>query len=292
VRHEQPKETSKVRFSELWGNRSSKYARLLDTLCESTEWQTLQPGDPLALFTPQDDALAEEYLRGTSVTEMFGEYTTAIQTARDSLVTAFSVEELNAKVGAFADATIPDETLRERYGVADGRGWTVREARRMLRDAGIRPELAMQYSYRPYDQRVIYYSPIVVAWPRTQIAQHVAGRSNLVLLCTRNSNNPAAGVALVSRGLADKRVLAGSRGEAKFMYLYKRPPRIDAQTEASEVTKPETEVVNLTPAFLQSLVEATGLDFASQGLGDDQGTIRPGRRYLLRLRSPLITVVP
>src|SRR5665648_578104 len=275
VRHEHPKEASQVRFSELWGDRTSKYARLLDSFCDSTDWQALQPREPHLLFTPQDDELSEEYLRGTPVTEMFGEYTTAIQTARDSLAIAFSAEELRAKLGAFADVTIPNEAIRARYGVTDGRGWTVREARRMLRDAGIRPELMMPYSYRPYDQRAIYYSPIVVAWPRTQIAQHVAGRSNLVLLCTRNSNSPAAGVALVTRGLADKRLLAGSRGEAKFLYLYKWPPRIDAQPNALEVAKTESAIPNLNPAFVQSLVQATGFHFVSQGLGDCREAIGP-----------------
>jgi predicted helicase len=275
VRHERPEQARQVRFSELWGARASKYARLLGGFCESTDWKALHPSEPHLLFAPQDDELSGEYVRGTPVTEMFGDYTTAIQTARDSLVVGFTAEEVRDKLGAFADATIPNEVMAARYRVTDGRGWTVGEARRMLRDAGVRSELVMPYSYRPYDQRAIYYSPIVVAWPRTQIAQHVAGRSNLVLLCTRNSNDPASGVALVSRGLADKRLLAGSRGEAKFFYLYKWPSRTDSRRHALEVAKAESAEANLNLTFVRSLAQATGFRFVSEGFGDCREAIGP-----------------
>ena len=278
VRHEQhSKGAVEVRFSELWGDRSDKYSALLDSSCESTVWQYLQPREPYLLYVPQNDALAEEYLHGTRVTEMFGQYTTAIQTARDSLATAFTADELSAKLRLFADPTATDAAIRSGFGVADGRGWTVPDARRRLRDTGIRPDLLMPYSYRPYDQRVIYYSPIVVAWPRTQIARNVAGRPNLVLLCTRNSNSPSTGIALLSRGLADKRLLAGSRGEAKFMYLYKRPvqleTQVDAQSPGVSPTVPATP--NLNPSFLALLAETTGLDVVPDGFGDGQNTVGP-----------------
>lgn len=217
-----------------------------------------------------------EYNRGPSVQTIFREYTTAVQTARDSFATSFSQAELRKHLDDFIDEGIPDEDVAHKYDLSDARDWSYRTARKQLRRGGINESLLMHYLYRPFDVRFIYYSPLIVAWPRTQIAAHTASRNNIVLLVTRNSDCSANGIALVTRGPADKRSIADSKGEAKYFYLYiydsGKAKLFDA---LKSINAKVDRCPNLTTQFIADVTARLKLAFIPDGKGDKLKTFGP-----------------
>ncbi len=288
-RGDKKQQAAMVHHSELWGAREvyeknfeskstlfgGKYHWLWDNNIATTDWKIIKPDPPFYLFIPQNVDLFDEYNTGKSVQDFFIEYTTAVQTARDSFAISFSKEELQKHLEDFRDLNNSDEDIAVKYDLRDARDWTYKEARKQLRDKGINESLLIPYLYRPFDERFIYYSPLIVAWPRTQIGLHTVNRDNLVLLVTRNSNNPMNGIALATRNPADKRSIADSRGEAKYFYLYLYPNDRKENLFDEPSDAPGGRRPNLAPEFIADFSGRLQMAFIPDGKGDRVKTFGP-----------------
>jgi hypothetical protein len=114
----------RVYHADLWGKRSAKNAILSETLVNSTKWQLLNPTPPYLFFVPRSYSLNDEYSSFWSVQSVFTAISSGIQTKRDSVAVAETIEELTATLHNFAD--LPSETLRLFYNLpADGRDWRI-----------------------------------------------------------------------------------------------------------------------------------------------------------------------
>lgn len=266
------KQPTSIRHAEVWGSRELKYDVLMEKTIESISWSTVTAPTPNYLYIPQDEELATEFRRGIPIPDLFSEQTTAVQTARDSFALAFTDDSLEQRLSRFTDLELADQAVAKEYGLRDSRGWKMADARRTLAKEGIQRENHVRYLYRPFDFRKIYYSRHVIDWPRPLLESNVVSKANLGFLITRSSNEPQAGFCLITDSLADKRVIAGSRGEAKYFPLYLYPDSESTDLFESARTKRE---INLSPSFITALEETTGWQFIPDGTGDLQKTIGP-----------------
>lgn len=177
----------RLRYTDLWGTRASKYAALISSQISSVNWRSVEPCSPFYFLFPQSRALDEEFQGFAALSEMFPLKNTGIITKRDALTIHYTEEELWTTLTAFVSCPI-DEAY-ERFGLPDDvRDWTVRRAQEDLRITGLTRKRISRIVYRPFDVRYSYYtgnSRGFVGWPVDRIYRHMVAGHNLALCVGR-----------------------------------------------------------------------------------------------------------
>jgi predicted helicase len=208
----------KVHHAELWGKREVKFDALDKSNLMNIKWNDLKYTEPYYFFVPKDFGASEEYEKGFSVTEIFSEHNSGIQTKRDDTTIRYSKTEAEKVVSDFQDLSIDE--IRLKYDLpGDGRDWTIELAKKDLtKDFKIG-----QILYRPFDFRWTAYtarSKGFVAYPREKINKYIFDKNNIVLITCRNQVFETT--ALVSNKISDLRTYSnpGSRGTDYVFPLY------------------------------------------------------------------------
>ncbi len=144
-----------------------------------------------------------EYGKFFGLTDVFGEYTSGIKTADDKNLISFKEEEFKKKIDNFDK------------------------------------QFVKNISYRPFDNRKIYYDTKLVERPRLAIMQNMLKVDNIGLIFPRLSESENFDYGFISEGLIDISVGGKNSGSETYLaplYLHKN----DLEGERKEVNfKPE-----------------------------------------------------
>lgn len=178
---------AKVMYSELWGNRQSKYARLREGTLDDLKWEQVNYKSPTFVFVPKDYKLQEEYDRGFSLTDLFPLNSTGVVTARDKFTIDFDRDAVKNRVQQFLSKET--EESRQYYDLGkDTKSWSIRNALDDVHSFGLKDRALEIISYRPFDYRWTYYTGKVNGFytnPRKPVMQHFLGRDNIGLCFNR-----------------------------------------------------------------------------------------------------------
>jgi hypothetical protein len=152
--------SGEVRFRHLWGK--DKRARLVETAVQdgAANYERLVP--PLALGLPFAPATVEAaYISWPLLPGLFGAFSPAVKTSRDLDLVEIDLVVLQERMEAYFDASVDDEALRE---VAPGllhrsARYEPRATRKALLKRGIQSGHFLKYTYRPFDDRHVYWHP-------------------------------------------------------------------------------------------------------------------------------------
>ena len=161
----------KVHYAELCAARKEKYSWLSENTIATARWRDIQPEEPYYFFVPKDFTLKNEYLKFTSVDEIFELKGMGVTSHRDNLVVDFSEIELSKKLDLFQSEE-NDETLMRLLKIKDTKDWQIKKARSEFKKLDYRNYIK-QLAYRPFDTRVICYSSILIDRPRERIMAHL-----------------------------------------------------------------------------------------------------------------------
>ena len=181
--------------------------------------------------------------------------TTAIVTARDSLVIAFTREELIERLQRFRDLSISDEQIRRelfprsrtgKYPSGDTRGWKLRFARERLAADEHWQKHIRTCLYRPFDRRFIYWSPAMIDWPRPDVMRHMEAGDNLAIVCRRQQvrSAPCNFFWIADDLVIDGYIRSDNRGSESMFPLWLTP-----STDRER---------NFTPAFISAVPSQLG----------------------------------
>ena len=281
---------SSVRYSDLWGPRGVKYDWLSQNEVATTPWARLRPRSPFYLFVPQDTALAIEYERSTKLTSVVPVHVTGIVTARDLFVLDFDEERLLERIGDFADPTISDDEIRERYfkrkgsskyPPGDTRGWKLPDARRRVQaDADWRSRVA-SCLYRPFDIRPLYNAEWMVDWPRPDVMAHMVAGENMAIISARSNKSAVMDHFFATRHIAEAKCAESTTQSCAFpLYLY---PSADTQGSRQDRLLDRSpwprgiggRVPNLSADFIADMEQRLQLDFLPDARGDLSHTFGP-----------------
>ena len=145
-----------------------------------------------------------------------------VLTKRDRLAVDFTGEELLRKLDDFADPRLTDAACGERYGVPlrDRDRWDLPAARRAL--AVPFPALAVPLLYRPFDLRVVYDDPRLVARRNTRVLGHLS-QPNLALVVGRQgaaTGSESWDALCAAEGCVDQNYIRRGGGTVFPLYLY------------------------------------------------------------------------
>jgi predicted helicase len=142
---------------------------------------------PYYFFVPKDLSDAEEYKNGFGVKELFSVNSAGIVTSRDSLTIQHTKAELKRVIADFT--SLSEDAARQKYNLReDVQDWAVAWAQDDLRSAELDDAKIQPIAYRPFDTRYTFYTGIPNGFhcrPRTEVMQHLVGKENVVLMCSR-----------------------------------------------------------------------------------------------------------
>jgi predicted helicase len=173
-----------VYCASLWGTRDKKYAYLNAESVHTTQFSELSPTSPFYLYVPQDTDLRYEYERYVSVTELFPVNNMGVTTGDDNRFVAFAPSDFEPRI--------------------------------------VRRSRIVDFSYRPFDTRKIYYAPDILARARFSFMRHMMGDDNVALVTIRRPRNDLTANFYVSHGLTDK-CLISSLDNCHLFPLYAVP---------------------------------------------------------------------
>ncbi len=237
----------KVFYYALWGSRQAKYELLNNSDFNSVAWSELRPSPPNYYFTPKTFELSEEYSSAWSVADIFPVKSTGIKTHRDEFVIDADRQALKERIGEFADLTISDPQIKERYKLKDSASWLVEPARKAVARLNIE-SLIEKVLHRPFDVRYIFFSSSCADRLRVEVMRHLL-KPNLALLTMRGIREEIFQHFLVSDMPVNKDALSGKDNCYIFpLYLYP-----DTENEQGNLFPERTP--NLSPDFLSAIRE-------------------------------------
>jgi predicted helicase len=187
---ENKKNLGTVHHSELFGEREVKFEALNNSDLEKIKWQKLDYSEPYYFFVPKDFGANEEYEKGFKVDELFLKFSSGFETQKDSVAIQFSQKELDVVVNDFIN--LSSDQVKQKYGIKDGRDWSVDNARNDILYSKPVQNLVL---YRPFDIRYSNYTGKTkgfVAYPRMAVLKEIAFSNEVnnlgLLLCKQQSS--------------------------------------------------------------------------------------------------------
>ena len=246
----------KVSHADLWGLREDKYRWLEGHDAAGTEWTEIHPKSPFYFFVPIDEALLDRYQRYPKVAEIFPVNSVGIVTSRDKFVIDFEKETLKRRISMFRDKNLPDELIRQTFGLKDNRDWKMSAKREAIVADADWGEKVTQILYRPFDVRWIFYHKDAIDFGRPEIMRHML-TDNLALVTPRRVELAGGWQhALSTNSLVDHVTVSLKTIDYIFpLYLYSDTKKKDL---FSHLGNPGQRTPNLNLDLLRVLTEAYG----------------------------------
>lgn len=205
IRNENNKtDLATVYYSDLYGLQNQKLSFLEKTAFRDVEWSEISPTSPYYFFDNKD-YLADEYETGFSVSDLFVEKNTGIETQRDSVVISFTPDRVESIIQDFS--TLSEEEIRSKYQLSpDGRDWKISCAKKDLKDNN--PQI-IPILFRPFDVRYTAYTGKTkgfMAYPRDITMRNMlSGFRNYALLLGRQNKSDNIDSFLVTDLVSEKK---------------------------------------------------------------------------------------
>jgi hypothetical protein len=176
------------------------------------------PTKPFYFFIPRDEANREEYESFLKITDAFEEWSTGVQTSRDSFAVAESRKEIRERIEQFIERTVSDDYLRSQYGLRDMPFWNLSECRKAFRKV-VNPEaFIIPFDYRPFDSQFALFHDLVVHRSKEKVMRHMRIKKNIALLLPRQLAGDSFSHAFCTRNVADMCVISSKTKEANNVF--------------------------------------------------------------------------
>lgn len=226
-------ELGKVNHFDLQGKREFKYDFLNENSLKSLKWKNLEIKKPNYFFINKNFKGESMYNKGISINELFIIKAAGIKTHRDAIVIGFNVKELKCKI---------DNHLST------------------LQNSNIvfTPSKFKSLTYRPFDNRIIYYDKELVVRHRQEQIKHSFSK-NYSLVLGRQTKNKEINHFFISNTLSEMKTAESSTGSYHFqLYIY---PDTNGQQTINQTTE---RTPNLNPEIVKQIVDKLALTFTNE----------------------------
>ncbi|AWG20544.1 DNA methyltransferase [Flavobacterium faecale] len=218
---------------DLYGKRESKYNFLNDNNIKSIGWSNLSNNIPNYFFINKNLDGETEYNKGLSIIELFSVKAAGIKTHRDAVVIGFTTKCLKFQIEDYYNSTNNKVDLFE-----------INKCKSL--------------TYRPFDNRQIYYNTELVVRHRKEQIKH-SFYNNYALLLGRQTKNNIISHFFISNTLSEMKTAESSTGSYHFpLYLYPEP-----NSQQNLLETPE-RVPNLNMEMVKKFADGLGLFFTPE----------------------------
>jgi predicted helicase len=179
----------KVFHFDLYGKRELKYDFLLNNSLKTVEFKELPNIKPNYFFVNKDFECQKEYEKGFAINELFPENNVGIVTSKDAILINENKQTLIQNIASF-------------YHI----------------EADI--NLIKKISYRPFDNKFVYYDVKLLERAREKIMQHFIKGDNLGLVVGRQSTDNKWSNVEITNTIIDNRYHFSYKGISSIFPLY------------------------------------------------------------------------
>jgi len=213
-------ELAKVKHLDIWGSRDDKYEQLLNNGLNELNFQDVECQKPYYFFQPKSDESKEEYEFGFQISKLFTLNSVGIVTARDKFCIDNDLIELKNRILEFANNQIPDKSIISKYGLKDTSTFKLGKSRNSLFMEKDINKYYQKISYRPFDDKWIYYNNDIVERPLMKVMKHLLNDKNIGLVVGRQSTDNYWCNIQISKYMIDNRYHFSYKGTASEFPLY------------------------------------------------------------------------
>jgi len=255
-------ELGKVFHYDLFGKRNIKYDFLQANSLNTINFTDLKPSDPYFVFKNFNNTLT--FNNDFKLDDLFKEKTSGIQTSRDFLAIDFDKGVLGDRIENFISDSLSNDEIRNiyfpnakssKYKKGDTRGWKIEIVRPQLKNVDIE-YFIKNVSYRPFDNRYVFYSNLLVDWTRENVLRHLL-KDNVSLTIGRQGlatgENPWD-LIYVQNDISDLNLFYRGGGVVCPLYLYQEPTELD----------PRERIPNFNPEILKQIEQALGMKLVEE----------------------------
>jgi very-short-patch-repair endonuclease len=226
-------ELGKVLHLDLQGKREFKYDFLNENNLQSLKWNSLEIKKPNYFFINKNLKGESLYNKGISINDLFKIKAAGIKTHRDAVVIGFNAKELKSQIDSYL-STLQNTNIE------------------------FTPSKCKSLTYRPFDNRIIYYETELVVRHRQEQIKHSFFK-NYSLVLGRQTKNKEINHFFISNTLSEMKTAESSTGSYHFQ-LYSYPNKNGQQT----IGQTTERIPNLNPEIIQQIAEKLGLKFVAE----------------------------
>jgi len=161
-------ELGKVLHYDLFGKREFKYDFLNKNSIKTINYKELPNVAPMYFMVQKDFEAQALYEKGFSVSKLFSINNVGIVTSRDSFVIDEKKPSLSKRMADFF--ILEKDLLKSKYGLKENKSWKIDDVKKQALE--FEPDDIYKISYRPFDNRFLYYNNGFVERSRTKVMQH------------------------------------------------------------------------------------------------------------------------
>ena len=223
-------ELAKVFHFDLFGKRESKYDFLSENSLNQINFKELPNIAPNYFFVSKDFSSQKDYDNGLKLTDLFPLNNVGIVTAKDNVLIKDTKKELKSSVETF-------------YQIE------------------VEPNLIRPISYRPFDEKFVYYDIKLIERAREKLMQHFINGKNLgIALCKQFKTGDTYQHVSISNKIIESCFVSNRTSEITSifpLYLY---PETNVQQTIGQSTERQP---NLNTEIVKQLADKLGLTFTN-----------------------------
>lgn len=264
IKHPGNTPSKSFHYADLYGERTDKYNFLNDNSVKSINWQQPTLNKHYTFFNVVGNSAIDEYEKGFTITDLFVNYNSGIQTKNDSLLVRLREIEIRNLINDIRNLNI--ETLKNKYKTSEG-VWTWQNAQTDVKSNSV---FITKILYRPFDDRYIAItnkSSGLLGRPRYDTTKHFINHQNIGLICNRQCvGDEFSYIGVTNSVTAHGTFYLGNRGQDYLIPLYVYPE--------GEIFDKEERQPNLDEQIVAEIAEGLGLIFTNEK-EDTKGTFAP-----------------
>ncbi len=246
---------------DLFGSRDMKYDFLLENSIKDIQFKKLLPEKPFLLFVDRSNAGLNEYEKAFKLPELFTLNSVGMVSARDKFCIDDDLKEVKKRINEFANVLNSDAEIIKLYGLKDTSTFKLTKSRKNILNESDLDKFYKRVTYRPFDNKWIFYNNDVVERPIMKVMQHFHNGNNFGLVIGRQGQVVGSmpwNLAFMTNSMTDFNLFY--RGGGMLFPLYHYPVHSGQQTIGQSTER----TPNLNTEILKQLAEKLSLTFTTE----------------------------
>lgn len=218
---------------------------------------------PQYFFAQKDFAVQKSYDNGFAVSVLFPVNSVGIVTSRDAFVTDNDKDSLISRMQHFF--TLDSHQIKANYGLKENKSWKIDAIRHKSKKFD--EQHIQQMTYRPFENRYIYYENNFIERSRREVMQHFLKGENIGLnVCRQLVSENYTHVFLTKLIVDDSYVSNKSRERGYVFPLYRYPNNSGQYTLDGK----QERVPNLDASIITKISECLKLSFTAEDNANEE----------------------
>jgi len=250
-------ELGQIYHYDLFGKRDFKYEFLNTHNIRSISFTELENIAPNYFMVQKDFGIQISYDKGFNVNELFPLSNVGIVSSRDMFVIDTKKENLINRIKDFFLDSKTD--LQNKYHLKENSTWKIDDVKNKAHSFD--EKLIATISYRPFDNKFIYYNEYFIERSRKEVMYHLRNKDNIALAIGRQGNAANSefwDVVSVSRFLVDFNYYRRGGEQVFPLYLY------NETSSQTTIDQKPSRVPNLNMEIVNKIAEELKLVFVPE----------------------------